>query len=623
MELPSYEDATRNPEIFTLITEWIDPTSLARCCAVSRKFKEIFFPVLWADPINVMSLGRQKYRRIYLFLAKAENIRNSNRDLVTTLDFRSLKARGSGVEDLYDFHSFAPEIKGRLLSRAIRFFPNVKFIITEGLDGFSSSTSLISNALLLGANNCAFDFTSVGPSLESLVFLDMSGTLRPAGWLRDASCSLPNLRVLKIRRLQLTDRLMSLVINRLGLNKNLWSLDVRDNLLTDAFLEELLLSCCLPSDSSSISHTDQDSTGVSDAMYYEEVPGYSEHHIQIENSSRDPNGYVRLRSDDIDGSLIYLRDRNLSNSSAGSWHHREDYFAVTGLTNLYLSGNKLTSQGISNFVLRMNRLQVLDTGLVRTNISSPHDPYLKNVYGQPKFVDIIQRSRARRLEILRIHHSIVTQIRSARRAGSVITDPGFLAKEEELRSQQDQDDWNPFLPDMMPSLRILTLVDVPRKSTGVLIEKLIGFIKACAIQEKKIARARAACTHHRSPRLLTGLRQLRLEFEAADGAQSPSGPSVSEDPDADEFMAQSSSDFSFFEGEQPSSPRTPTLSRMNSGQSLPLSETRKLSFTGNDGAAASRVGYIEFLDVIQALKDFRGCKEDPWWDGKLSLIFNM
>lgn len=173
---------------------------------------------------------------------------------------------------------------------------------------------------------------------------------------------------------------------------------------------------------------------------------------------------------------------------------------------------------------------------------------------------------------------------------------------------------------MMPSLRILTLVDVPRKSTGFVIEKLIQFINFCAIQEKKIAEARAACTHHRSPRLLTGLRQLRLEFESVDGPQSPSGPSVSEDPDADEFMAQSSSDFSFFEGEQ-SSPRTPTLSRMDSGQSLSLSRTRTASLAGSEGYSA--LESVDFKDVIQELKDFRGRKEGPWWDGRLALVFNV
>ncbi|KAH8819201.1 hypothetical protein F5884DRAFT_6322 [Xylogone sp. PMI_703] len=608
MELPSYEDATRNPEVFTLVTQWIDPASLARCCAVSKRFKEIFSPVLWSDPINIMSLKKQKYHRIYLFLDKAENIQETNRALVTKFDFRNLRLRGVGAEDVYDFHSYASEIKGRLLSKAIGFFPNVRFLVTEGLDGFSPSTSLLPSLLLLGANGCPFDFTSVGPSMQSLVYLDMSGTLRPAGWLRDTSCVLPNLRVLKMRRLQLTDRLMSFVINRLGLNRNLWSLDVRDNLLTDAFLEDLLMYCCFSSASSlSPSGNGLDPTTVSDIMYYEEAPGYSAHPMHLESQNGDPNRFVRLRPDDIDGSIAYLHDTDLS---IGSWHLREDYLTVTGLTHLYLSGNKLSSQGISNFLLRTNRLQTLDTGSVRTNLFSPNNPYLKYVYGQPKFVDVIQRSHARRLEMLRIHHCVITGIPSVRKAGSVTTDLKFLAKEEELRSRQQNDDWKPFLPDIMPSLRVLTLVDVPRKSTGFLIDRLIEFITACAIQEKKIAEARDACRHHRSPRLLTGLRQLCLEFEATTPPQSPTGPSVSGDPDADEFMAQSSSDFTFFEGEQPSSTRTPALSHMDSGQSLSLSRTGTLE-------------PAEFMDVAQALKDFRGRKEEPWWGGKLSLVLNV
>ncbi|KAM3466949.1 hypothetical protein MY5147_008915 [Beauveria neobassiana] len=112
-----------------------------------------------------------------------------------------------------------------------------------------------------------------------------------------------------------------------------------------------------------------------------------------------------------------------------------------------------------------------------------------------------------------------------------------------------------YVPDMNPRLSSLTLTCVPRRSSGPLIERLLGFLKLLSLQERHISDAshssQAASWHW--PGMLKGLRHLRLEF----GPDCPGkDTTAAEDVDAGHLMSSGERGFSFFEGESHHSARS-------------------------------------------------------------------
>ena len=212
-----------------------------------------------------------------------------------------------------------------------------------------------------------------------------------------------------------------------------------------------------------------------------------------------------------------------------------------------------------------------------------------------------------RIEDLRIHHSLVTCVPTI---GQGRLDLGYtpqhLHKAEKFSEIEFQA--AAFNPLCNYRLTSLTLTDIPLKSTGPTINRLITFLRLCARQE---AILRAASTSgprktRHSPRLLPGLRRLRLEFIQERSGMDDIGPSVSGDQDADEFQAQSQGDFSFFADEKmPSSPMS-----------------RRSSVWGGGGSAKSSLAeLVETKDVCEELKIFRrGENEGGKWSGKLELV---
>jgi len=182
----------------------------------------------------------------------------------------------------------------------------------------------------------------------------------------------------------------------------------------------------------------------------------------------------------------------------------------------------------------------------------------------------------------------------------------------------------------------LTLTDVPTKSFGPVIDALLLFLSQCARQEQRLKRA--AKSHYRAPQCLSGIRTFRLEFmreaeaERGEGAGSRAGPSVSGDRDADEFLAQSMGDFSFFAEEQ--TPASIPNSVLDNGASasasgLPAGASRRPSVTGSvsslqrttsRSSMASIPDNVEVRDVVAELKQWRQTEEGKNWGGKLELV---
>ncbi|TDZ27901.1 hypothetical protein C8035_v008614 [Colletotrichum spinosum] len=154
-----------------------------------------------------------------------------------------------------------------------------------------------------------------------------------------------------------------------------------------------------------------------------------------------------------------------------------------------------------------------------------------------------------------------------------------------------------FEPDMNPRLTSLTLTQIPRRSSGHLIMKLLRFFELLGWQERAI-RHSLCLPSHRSPVLLRGLRHLRLEFEA-DPMEDPAGWSTSDDLDAEALMNMHEGEgFSFFGDERPQTRGDATKKKAAAGNtssthlpSSPADLRNRFPFTESNG------GYMDFRDT--------------------------
>jgi hypothetical protein len=479
---------------------------------------------------------------------------------------------------------------------------------------------------------------------ENLLYIDLSDTLSDSNWFLFSRIPLPNLRVLKLRGLRLTHLEIA---NITEAQYRLWSLDVRSNLFTDATVELLLAHFFLePIPKSERARTD-------DQHLFEDVPEYQSprdhgdawsHHDRI----------VPLRPDSADPFMKHILEHNTFPSINDHPLGGEDpILGGTGLTHLYISGNKLSSRGVNRLLTGTNRLQVLDVGSVEATSSSSFEmlyiPYT-TAYAQldSKSVDGLARESRSRIENLRIHHSLVTLVPTILKAGASTN--GYsapLVKAAEKIGQNHFRSLSAFSPLDNYRITTLTLTDIPTKSYGFTISRLIDLLIQCKAQEERLCettttvRGKAKYSHRRAPQLLPGLKTLRLEFLPEDTSTQlpPSGGSVSGDRDADTFLAESMGDFSFFDDPNTMS----SVSRRESAIAVGAPSTTASGTRYFPGIPVARIdtgkskldrgmqrpgspdllSYSEegmAMDVVEELKKFRAGQAEKW-SGKLELVF--
>lgn len=435
------------------------------------------------------------------------------------------------------------------------------------------------------------------PILYNVMYLDLSNTSNTQTWNSLLSFhSFNNLRILKLCGLRLTDQ--SLPFDALHTLLRLWSLDLRGNSLTDQTIDFLLKKCFAPMAPVPTIVTD------SDECLYEDPPLY---HLREESDPTYPsyNLSVPIRPDTTDSFISYMkRYAEFSSPSSLVLPERDPMRKSTGLTHLYLSNNRFTSKGIHKLLSSTNRLQVLDVGTVKVNPNIDYQLPHTTAFAQPNTTPLLDRQTGDRIEALRIHHSLVTCIPTIVQGRLEMGyTPQHLHKAEKFGDLELQSAaLNPLSNYRLSSL---TLTDIPLKSTGPTITRLTTFLRLCANQEAILLEASTSGpkkTRH-SPRLLPGLRKLRLQFIHERSGVDDVGPSVSGDQDADEFQAQSQGDFSFFADE-----KMPTS---------PIS--RRSSIWGPGSGKSSLAEVVETKDVCEELKIFRQ-KERPKWGGKLELV---
>lgn len=439
---------------------------------------------------------------------------------------------------------------------------------------FSFSRDRAFMPVLLSAANCS-NLESAAITSRSwsnnLLYLDVSGTCKQRFRELFTREDLPNLRILKIRNLRLTTVELTPILKKLGLR--VFSLDVRDNLLTDDVIRLLLLHnfldpyeqrshlrSVIDQDGGIPSRTSSSSRCASPERYIEDAPAYSERRdiSEEQETSVIDNGRVDLRPDNVDGVMKILKEKDTFHAILDHCFPREgnDLVKATGLTNLYLAGNKLSSDALKTLLMGTNRLQLLDFGSAvqgHHRFSSRYPNVRPEC--QPDTVKLLVPAISQRLQWLRIHHSIVTHTPTILTVGEYhMSEKRRVNLAEETYAQEELAAWPmQFLPDMNPRIQTLILTSVPWKSLGLVIRSLLKFLRAVAIQESLIAKAQPAEPSRRSAQMLPGLRVFRLEFARVmntsfrQTATLQAGPSVSQQADADNFLKESMNDFSFFD----------------------------------------------------------------------------
>jgi hypothetical protein len=561
----------------------------------------------------------------YKFITKACYVRRETRDRVLTLDFRPLVLLLSDPSRYQDWLRVEDMLSCEFIFRHVTMFKNVRFVSTDGLKYSEDDVRYDYNALELIEDTKVSIFSSAyvpqldGAALFSppghdwlsnVMYLDLSYTLKTEQ-LASAlnSANLQNLRVLKLRGLRLTDR--ELPYSIIGAAQRLWSLDISNNLLTDGCVDTLFeLSAIGSRITPSLNRFDSST----DAQLYEDTPLYQRdgdtYHPPTRNSAP-------MRPDSKNALVEYLDTRaHYFNNAHRSLDPNDPIIQTTGLTHLVISHNKLSTLGILHLMREGNRLQLLDVGagLVPRISPSPFGPC--NAYCAFLTTRCLERSTGTCLENLRIHHSLVTQIPTVVR-GSLSAGWNYISlwEAEKITPFLPPDIsyhlFNPaFKPEMNYRLKNLTLTSIPTKSYGPTIHALSLFIRRLSDQESILTEARNAqpfSSSRTAPKLLPGLRSLRLEFLVEEKVNLNEKGKGTWDRDADKFYQESERDFSFF------------------GDNTPVVHLRRRE-SGMGGRRESLGEGVVFgpnlpvaMDVMEELKRFRR-GYTPRWSGKLELV---
>lgn len=400
---PSYESAVSR-EAWTIIAPWIPSGDLCSACLVSQKWYTIFVPFLWGDPASHFGIANDA---VYVALTRFKRIlrkaRLSVRSLTHTLHLPPALSEiygGPNPSWLRDVLEYLPNLQSLIVTK-LPFFDHHSL---HALRTTSTGRRLTSEEeinlptfglkLLLACsepNTTSSALASALPRFPNLVYLDLSYTspARDAAVLAALSF-LPDLQVLKLRGVGLKDGEAEVLANAVGIRVRL--LDLRDNTLTDMAVRSLMQACFLPPDASQLSSLNVEDWPVGMA------PG------------PDFFSLDTLRSEDLDHELL----KQLTNPLTGRLAFED--IPHRGLTHLYISGNRLSVEGLSS-LLKSERLHILDGGSVDTvktiartrSLTSPTG-YIDEVRfpGAEKLIPVLAQSASKNLTYLRVDHALVT-----------------------------------------------------------------------------------------------------------------------------------------------------------------------------------------------------------------------
>ncbi|TLD25185.1 hypothetical protein PspLS_06247 [Pyricularia sp. CBS 133598] len=634
--LPSYTAATTRFDPWGIIAPYVPAVSYAALCLTSRTLNSHFAPRLWNDPlrmVQLLRLDRNEELSWYLrrFIGGSIKVaRESTRALVLVLDFR-------------DFATFTADFLSSAVEEALEdtirrlptIFPRLRCLLLDGHPAFDPGSLTRAAAaartarqqnpelppykpLLLsiaGSNTELPASYFVAEYTRSLVYLDISqvpGSLRtPATTGAFGSRTLPCLRVLKARGRELGDAGVKALCTAFG--RQLWSLDVSCNNITDAGLAAII-TCCVPNLSfwsdthydaegkvtilqSSETHearpfmiieeSDLSASFCHPERHFADSPAYE----QSGNVVQRPNGLATLLHDGPDDLLRFIAGGAGEDVAPDMV---EEVMASRqcrglGLSHLAIRENRITQAGVERMIqMCRGNLEYFecDMTLMRTrlNLFSPYYHRQSRLYGFLGSSWLLRPVVSSSLRSLYLHHSIVTQVPTITMSGSKESSLADAWLAEVMLLPRAELAWpgNGFVPDMNPRLTSLTLTNLPRRSAGPLVKKLKHFLRLLYEQEQAIeSTSRALLMESASPRtsvMLKGLRHLRLEFDLYsdhvtfdESPDDDKGMPVDMDADTEADMDQPPPEFSFFHTWGPETPpsRTGTPRRPSPSPSRP------------------------------------------------------
>lgn len=619
---------------------WKDPIRMIRELGLSRdNGKSWLGPRIEADPIADF-LPTQDHHWFMTFKHCVMVLREGTRELVAIVDYRNFVAGAGGRNGFYSGGL-------KILEILPNQFPNLRCLL---LDGHPEFDPVLLQKFLVPTQLKELNFLSMAyhrtelparffdrQCMSTLVYLDLSdmpGPLR--GQLQQEYLTprnLPMLRVFRARGKEMDDATATLLFRTF--KTQLWSLDLSHNNLTDRALSHFTSECApgyslgfglrsdahfgaegkltLPTRAGSFSYgpyyfikeSNCSDSFSSPERHHADAPVYANTaDLPAQEGTvvrTDGRGRVMGDSaDDIKRALTGGLDDAIPDSSY--LNRLEVCQRRHGVTHLHLNELNLSSAAIQCLIRTSpGHLEHFECDSTTFSVNQKQLPtwLTKSIrlYGFPGGAYLFRPVICSNLRVLRIHHSLVTNIPTLKTEDLAEMANLWLA-EACFRERMDYAYPQTFISDMNPRLYSLVLTKIPRYSTGVVADRLIEFLKLAAIQEKSIADATTSA-RYRAPIMLKGLRHIRLEFEPnpKEDMDDLSDSDV-EDLDPEELINLAAKEFSFFgeNGWSSSKPEEARRESLRSTQTTAASSTT----TTNKSALSEESGRLTCRPFNQA-----------------------
>ncbi|KAH6851284.1 hypothetical protein B0I37DRAFT_397231 [Chaetomium sp. MPI-CAGE-AT-0009] len=584
-DLPSYQDAITRPDWLELVAPYVPPREYSHLCLVSLRFYHHLTAVYCVDP-----------KWLLRFIKHAGSVRTATlNNFVRSYDTRRFFASADDAVSQHAGASGTAPLSIVLFRIATRFHrlrciflddhpnlepePPVNFLPSDRLP-------LLEPPLLLSVARCRVDLRSsffAAPYLRGLVYLDVSdmpGSLKsPLAYRTLSQANLPSLRILKAQGREMDNATATLLFKAFW--EQLWSVDLGRNKLTDDILE-VMHQFSFPSQTSRSDHfavegrlldhpTGTTSFGRFCAVHessWSATFSHSHRHVADApnytlnaedgfhpGSTPRLNGRVKIRSDSPDAMKTMF--------SGGAGSHApsiESVYALDtcrghqGVTHLYLNGNNISAAGLARMIRsspgQLQRLECDSMAFKLPEAAPPSWLSRAKLSGTLGWAHVFRPVFSANLQVLRVHHSVVTQLLSLELDGLSPLANLWVA-ETQLLPRAELAYPEAFVPDMNPRLRSLVLTRIPRYSAGPLIDKLINLLRLASMQERATQDIKIADRY--GPVTLLGLRHIRLEFEPGPRDELGDNSDPDFDFDAAAVMDDATNEFSFF-GESAWSP---------------------------------------------------------------------
>lgn len=428
-----------------------------------------------------------------------------------------------------------------------------------------------------------------GPLLQELIYLDVSCiTAENRKFLEDAGAlchqRFPNLRVLKLARIGWNTQKIAraILFDPRPLPLQFWSLDVSYNKLDDSFLDILKDGGVCRDQDKKLQHdayfevegklTTSEIDGVyfvkesnwsgmfsHPLRYLVDPPSYSkeqdadDHDRNREQRERAPRlcGSEPIRGDTVQDAITVMAGGTFEPSPfIAEWPARSPPRGP--LTHIHLNGTDVTLIGVQSMLesncgyiehFECDRARILASTRERYELRARTSwlPSEAVLYGVAGCAYLFRPVISSNLRVLKTHHSLVTN------TPTIHTPPSSMFSQETsvlentwiaekfFTASMDLAYPQRYVPDMNPRLQSLTLAKIPHYSTGIVVGRIIDFLKELATQEQAIERAKKLFPRHRGPPFLRGLWHVHLEFDT-DAREEMA--SLTEDDDIDQAITE-------------------------------------------------------------------------------------